>query len=231
MSTPVCLNEKNSLALGHVMTKGRTAGHTHSTDCANPAVLKENHTFKGNRPANDSRVKTISAQMKDHHLCQNFICTVLQVVKEDVLDPVALVTERTLKQRWLVDHRITLSDVSNHAGPCGYGLWVRTVAGTASFFPSFHITGQSTELRNVGLCACCACLDVFSSIASYSGHPARNFVTSTRFLLPCSCNHLLSSHELSPWSRPHNSDWDVDIVESNIVSCLYETCSLEALLN
>jgi hypothetical protein len=75
MSTPVCLNERGSVALGHVMTKGRTAGHTHSTDCANPAVLKENHAFKGNRPANDPRVKTISAQMKDHHLCQNFICT------------------------------------------------------------------------------------------------------------------------------------------------------------
>ena len=78
------------------------------------------------------------------------------MVKEDVLDLAALVTERTLKQRWLVDHRITLLDVSNHAGLCGYELWVLKVAGTASFFPSFHITGQSTELRNVGLCACCA---------------------------------------------------------------------------
>jgi hypothetical protein len=84
MSTPVWLKEeatqrvdrlKVSLALGHVMTKGRTASHTHSTDCANPAILKETHTFKGDRPANDSQVKAISAQMKDHHLCQNFICT------------------------------------------------------------------------------------------------------------------------------------------------------------
>jgi len=84
MSTPVCLKGKatqmvdrlkDSLALGHVMRKVRTAGHTHSTDCANPAVLKENHAFKGNRLVNDSRVKAISAQMKGHHLCQNFICT------------------------------------------------------------------------------------------------------------------------------------------------------------
>lgn len=39
------------------MTEGRTAGRTHSADCANPAVLKENHTFEGDRPAHDGRVK------------------------------------------------------------------------------------------------------------------------------------------------------------------------------
>jgi hypothetical protein len=81
MSTPVRLKAKatqrvdrlkDSLALGHVMTKERTAGHTHSTDYANPAVLKETHTFKGDRPANECRVKALSAQMKDYHLSQNF---------------------------------------------------------------------------------------------------------------------------------------------------------------
>jgi hypothetical protein len=45
-----------------------------------------------------------------------------QLAKEDVLDLAALVTERALKQRWLVGQSIVPVDVSNHAGLCGYEL-------------------------------------------------------------------------------------------------------------
>jgi hypothetical protein len=56
------------------MTKGWATGHIFSADCANPALLKGTIPSKADRPANDCRVKAISARMKDHHLCQDFIC-------------------------------------------------------------------------------------------------------------------------------------------------------------
>jgi hypothetical protein len=209
MSTPVCLKEeatqrvdrlKDSLALGHDGQQAIPIPQIVLT----LQYLKETHTFKGDRPANSSRVKAISSQMKDH-LCQNFICT--SSSERGCLGSCRTGHQANIEKRWLVGHRTTLSGVSDHTGLCGCELWVLKVAGTASFFPSFHIAGHSTELRNVGPCVRCACLDVLNSIVSYGGHPARNFVNSTRFLLPCSCNHLLSCYELSPRSRPHNSDW------------------------
>jgi hypothetical protein len=102
--------------------------------------------------------------------------------------------------------------------------FVLKVTSTTSFFPAFHTAGQSTELWNVGLCARCACLDVFNSVVSYGGHLARNFVTSTRFPRR-SLNRLLSS----PRTLAMKSS--TQIAKSNNLTCLYETCLLEALVS
>jgi hypothetical protein len=71
-------------------------GHARKLPPFNRGVLlKENHTFEGDRPAHDGRVKAISAQMKTT-ICVRILFA-LQAVKEDVLGLAALVTERTLK--------------------------------------------------------------------------------------------------------------------------------------